>query len=158
MSFEDYESPVAERSAAERARLQSAIEADQRRAIDAARQLEAAEQAERARLAALDALRPLGERLIDARCTECHGMDVVAGQPRGPWGWRWTVERMHWLHDAALQAGEAKLIAEHLHSVYPAGNLRDAMERAGTVLLAASPLLGALVWRWHRRRARRHAA
>lgn len=114
MSGDDYRSPTVLSSPQERARVAEELEADRERmAREAERQQEAYAkwlEVERQR----EQQRPLGERLIDARCTSCHALDVVSAQRMSGLGWRWTVERMRWWHGAALGEGEASVITQHL--------------------------------------------
>jgi len=155
MSDDDYRSQAAPPDAPTRQRLEAELEAARQSEAATAAQEVAARQAEQARRAALLAMRPPGERLLDERCSSCHTLGVLQGLKQGPLGWRWTVERMRWWHGARLQAGEASTITQHLLRTQPAGRGRVALESAAA--LGAALLLPACGVLWHlsvRRRRR----
>ncbi|MDR7152864.1 hypothetical protein J2W49_004842 [Hydrogenophaga palleronii] len=114
MSGDDYRSPTVLSSPQERAKVAEELEADRLRLSREAEQ----QQESQARALALqrqrEQQRPLGERLLDAKCTRCHSLDIVRSQSKSALGWRWTVERMRWWHGAALEKGEAGVIARQL--------------------------------------------
>lgn len=114
MAGDDYRSPSVLSSPQERARVAEELEAErQRMAFEAEQQQKA-----QARAMALQRQqaqqRPPGERLLDAKCTSCHSLDIVKSQHKSRLGWRWTVERMRWWHGASLEWGEAGVITQHL--------------------------------------------
>ena len=119
MAGDDYRSPTVLSSPQERARVADELEAERRRmALEAEQQQKAhASMIERRRLQ--DELRPVGERLLDAKCTGCHALNTVTSQSKSALGWRWTVERMRWWHGAPLKGGEAAVIAQHLAPAGP---------------------------------------
>ncbi|MCC6008916.1 MAG: hypothetical protein JJU40_14750 [Rhodobacteraceae bacterium] len=133
--------------AAEVRALVAAEIAAERARDEAARQ---AAHAEAERIAAERAARPLGERLVEARCLSCHDAAQIADARLGTPGWTVTVLRMEWLNGARLEPGERAVIVAHLAAPYPE---RDRSEWAGLVagggLIA---LLGLGAWVWRRRR------
>jgi cytochrome c5 len=154
LSGEEYQGADPPASPAERARIAAEIEAERERAAMEARRRESEARRARERLAAQLAEGPPGERLTEARCSGCHSVAaVVEGKPRGPLGWRLTIERMRWWHRAALGPGEAVTIAAYLHERYPASRLRARSEQAFAALGLSLPFVGAALW-WWRRRAR----
>lgn len=153
MSYEDYETPPAdlnpEEAEALRARIAAEIAAERARAEAEAQARAEAERIEAERLAA----RPLGERLVEARCAACHGPESYREADLGWLGWQATVWRMDMFNGAGLQRGEHAVIVDWLHAQYPPGGARRAMEwlalLAGLLALALLPLL------WLRRRRKR---
>ena len=154
MSGDDYRSGKVLGTPAERARAASELEAERRREAEIAARREADERARLEREAAALARLPLGERLLRSRCTACHTLTVTESPRLGRIGWRLTVERMRWWHGAALGAGEAALIAGHLHRTYPASTLRERGEVALAAVAAFAVFGLAFVWRRHRGEAR----
>lgn len=136
--------------AAMRARLAAGIAAERAREQEARR----AAQAEAERIATERAARPLGERLVEARCLTCHDAGQIDRTALGGPGWTVTVLRMEWLNGARLQPGERTAIVAHLAARHPE---RKRTERAG--LIAGTALVGALGFGslvWRRRRWSRH--
>lgn len=153
MSEQDYRSATVLKSPAEQSRIAAELEAARVREAEAAeRQVEQARLQAQRRAEQL-ARRPLGEQLIDARCTACHTAAVLDGVRRSPWGWRWTVERMRWWHGAKLTTSEAVTLAEHLHERRPAGETRAWMERGLALLVVIGPIAAWRFWLSRRRRA-----
>lgn len=154
MSDEEYRSPAGTLPPAQRSRVEAEMQAE-RASEAAAEALKSAEDEARAReLAAQRARRPMGEQLMEARCSSCHVAALVEGSRYGAIGWRWTVERMIWWHGAPVTAGEAALIARHLTWAHPATASQVWKERAtaGALVIVLLALAGALTWRWRRRR------
>jgi hypothetical protein len=154
MSDEAYRSPAGAVPPAQRSRVEAELQAA-RASEAAAEALKSAEDEARAReLKAQRARRPVGEQLLEARCSSCHVAALVEGSRYGAIGWRWTVERMRWWHRAPVTAGEAALIARHLTWAHPATASQVWKERAtaGALFIALLAVAGALTWRWCRRR------
>lgn len=127
-----------------RARLAAEIDAERARE-DVAR---LAAQAEADRLDAERAARPLGERLVEARCLTCHDAGQIDRTALGAPGWTVTVVRMEWLNGARLEPGERAVIVAHLAARHP-----DRNEVEWTlVLLAGMAALGLGAWVWRRKR------
>lgn len=98
----------------ERVRLLEAIAAE--REAEAAREKarQAADAEARQRAAEAEARRPREERLLEARCTQCHRLEQVAAARHTPIGWWFTVARMRWWNGAAMTGEEAALLVAHL--------------------------------------------
>lgn len=138
--------------AAMRARLAAEI-AEERAREEAARR---AAQAEAERIAVERAARPLGERLVEARCLSCHDVGQIDRTSLGTPGWTITVIRMEWLNGARLEPGERAVIVGHLSDRHPDRTLMEwaFVVTAGGVMVA----LGLGVWLWRRKRwLSRHA-
>jgi len=58
-----------------------------------------------------------GEELLEARCTQCHGLDRVKAASKDLDGWQSTVERMRGL-GAELTDAEAQTLVEYLAETY----------------------------------------
>lgn len=151
MSEDDYRSPGAIVSPAERARTTAELERARREAADAEARREAEAKARRQRELDAIASLPAGERLLRQRCTACHGLAVLDGVSHGPLGWRFVVERMRWWHGAAIDSGEAAVIARHLNRERPADQVREWVEAAVAAVLVALPVGLSLAWVRHRR-------
>lgn len=153
MAGDDYQTEAGSLSPEERdaapARLAAEIEAERARAEDAARKAQAEAEAR----AAARAARPLGERLVEARCLTCHDTRQIDAAGYGTIGWTVTVMRMEFLNGVTLQSGERGVIVSHL-SARSQG--RATLEWA-LVIMAAAALTGAVlgVRRWLRGRIRR---
>jgi mono/diheme cytochrome c family protein len=91
-------------------KLLEEIAAERARESAARAARDAAAAAETARLAA----RPLGERLVEARCGACHGATQIAQAAYGAWGWWFTVQRMRWINGAQIDADEIEPIVGYL--------------------------------------------
>jgi len=128
------------------AELERARRADLQRARDEA----AADAARVARQAAEYAARPLGERLIDARCSACHGRQVLEGKRRSELGWRLTVERMRWWHGAAVRSDEAGVITARLEQTQGSTAWPDEMRWLGGVTAVFALFAMRAVVRWRR--------
>ncbi len=149
LSGDDYRSRGVVTSAAERQRLAEELareraQAAEREARHAAERAAAAE-AERRRLAD----RPLGERLLHARCAACHRAEVVASVRHTAFGWRLVVERMRWWHGAQVAPTEVAPIVGHLAAAYPAAKSRTWLEWSLLAAACLSPV--AIVLHRHRR-------
>lgn len=139
--------------AAMRARLAAEIEEERAREEGARRMA----QAEAERIEAERATRPLGVRLVEARCLTCHDAGQIDRTALGAPGWTVTVLRMEWLNGAVLEPGERGVIVEHLAARHPERNRSEWIGlMSGSVLIAVFGF-GALVWRrrrWFLRHAR----
>lgn len=144
MSGDDYRSPAVLSSPQERARVAEELEAERKRMALEAEQRQKAQARARALERQRAQQRPLGQRLLDARCTACHSLDIVKSQNKSGLGWRWTVERMRWWHGASLERGEAGVIAQHL--AQPGGAASSSIW-----LLAGAGVAGGGVLWWIRR-------
>lgn len=137
MSGDDYASIKRLATPDEQRRVASELERAQQRtaALEADRAWQEAQR--RARAAEVQALRPLGDRLLDSRCTACHGLNVLDQRARSALGWRWTVERMRWWHGAVLRPEEVAAVASHLSRTRPgpAGWLEAVLAMAAGLLI-----------------------
>jgi hypothetical protein len=136
--------------ARERQALAARIAEEQRREAEAAARREDDIRAEQARLAAVAARRPLPERLLEARCGNCHALDVLAAQRHTWLGWHFTLARMRWWNGAEMDFQDMRVLADHLAQRQPARGTRRILEHAVAVLPF---FLGAGAWWWRRRRA-----
>ncbi|MFN3630416.1 MAG: hypothetical protein ACK4XK_10255, partial [Casimicrobiaceae bacterium] len=121
------------------------IEIERERALAAQAERERELQAEQARAAleAIRAQRPLGERLLEARCTQCHALVVLEGAARSALAWRLTVERMRFWHGAQVTTDETSVIAKHLAETRPGPwGTTDFVATAALVSMLALPVLG----------------
>lgn len=154
MSFDEmmHEKEVEERSlteeefAAVQRRLDAEREAERRRSEQQQRDAALRLEAERQRLAA----RPLGEQLVEARCSSCHPAEQVASARHARPGWHFTVVRMRYWHGAELTWLEHGFIVDHLTQTQPAVTWRAVAEYA----LLAAFLTAPLAW-WLRQRRQR---
>lgn len=146
----EYQSGSRRLSPAERAREAQRIEQEREREAQRERErLAQEEQARREREAAL-AARPLGVRLVEARCSVCHpAADYFDSRGRTYIGWWLTVLRMEILNGARIEAGERGPIVARLASAYPASTLRRVAEWS-----AAAAIALALAWAAYRLRRR----
>jgi mono/diheme cytochrome c family protein len=152
MSAAEYETGARRLAPAERAQELQRLEQERQREAERERERLAKEaQARQAREAAL-AARPLGQRLVEARCGACHPADrsYFATRGRTTLGWWVTVLRMEVLHGARIGPGERAPIVAHLASSQPATPAREATEWLLAALVAAG--FAGLVLRWSRRR------
>ncbi|MDZ7709745.1 MAG: hypothetical protein U5K36_06415 [Roseovarius sp.] len=152
MASDDYQTEAGslspeEREAA-RQRLAERIAAERARAEDAAQKAQAEAEAR----AAARAARPLGEKLVEARCLTCHDRPQIDAAEFGPLGWNITVLRMQWLNGAELKSGDRRVIVSHL----AAASQGRAVLEWGLAVLSGLALLVAVMatWLWWRRRAR----
>ncbi|MFN3973089.1 MAG: hypothetical protein ACK4L4_17270 [Gemmobacter sp.] len=132
--------------AAMRARLAAEIAAERAREEEARR----AAQAEAERIAAARAARPLGERLVEARCLTCHDAGQIDRTALGVPGWTVTVLRMAWLNGARLEPGERRLIARHLAARHPVRNRIEWLGLISGCVGVAALGIGAMVGRKRR--------
>ncbi len=132
--------------AAMRARLAAEI-AEERAREEVARR---AAQAEAERIAVERAARPLGERLVEARCLSCHDVGQIDRTRLGTPGWTITVIRMEWLNGARMEPGERAVIVGHLSDRHPDRSLVEwaFVVTAGAVMVA----IGLGAWGWRRKR------
>jgi mono/diheme cytochrome c family protein len=139
MSADEYQPGSRRLSHAERARETRHLEQEREREAQRERdRLEQEAQARQARATAL-ATRPLGERLVEARCGACHPADYFESRGRGRLGWWVTVLRMEVFNGARIEAGERRPIVAHLAESHPALAAGQTIES----LLAALAALGA---------------
>lgn len=151
MSGDDYGSTTRLTTPEERRRVEADLEQARERAEaeDAARRR--AEVQRQTLEAQRQALRPLGERLLESRCTACHTLNVLDQNDKSPLAWRWTVERMRWWHGAQLSTEEVRQVSAHL-TLARAGGL--GWVDAGIVIgLLAVPGCGWLGWMGYRRKS-----
>jgi mono/diheme cytochrome c family protein len=149
MSSDEYESGGRRLTPAQRAQEAERVRQERERAEALEREREAqAEQQrrdEQARLAA----RPLGVRLVEARCGACHGPEFLRDHRYGRLGWWSVLLRMEYVNGAHFEAGDRGVIVDHLVASRPASGARLALE---WVVAAAAPLLAIGVgWRLLRR-------
>lgn len=144
MSGTDYETDAGALSATEREalriKLADEIAAERARAAAAAAEEAAALAAKAARLAA----RPLGERLVEARCRTCHDAETLGRTARGWLGWQGTMLRMQWVNGARIAQGEAAGIVAWLMQANPATRARIWLEWTAALGLAFTVF--AAVW------------
>ena len=144
-------SPALDADEAERVRRRIADEVarEAERAHERARR-----DAEAERLAAeARAARPLGVRLVEDRCTACHGLERIEATRYGRLSWHFTVVRMRLVNGARLDDGEAWAVAEHLHDVHRASLSWQILEWVALLAVVATPV--AILRLSHRRRAAR---
>ncbi len=122
MSGDDYRSPSVLSSPQERARVAEELEVERQRMVLEAEQRQKAQAIAMALQRQREQQRPLGERLLDEKCTSCHSLGIVKSQNRSGLGWRWTVERMRWWHGVSFEKGEAGVIAQHLAHTHGAAS------------------------------------
>lgn len=87
-------------------------------------------------------------RLLEERCSRCHGEANIAGIEAGRLGWQRIIFRMQWINGATLLPGERDVLAEHLADVRPAGSFHVLAEyaSAGVMLLVSlSAIVAGLV-------------
>lgn len=150
----EYQVPEGASSKRERESARAQIRRDvEREALRAAEQ--AAQETRRtaeARLAA--AARPIGERLLEQHCAQCHRPDNYLGKRHTPLGWHLVLWRMRLLNGAPLAWGEQRVIAAELVRLGSPAPSVVAYEygAAAGALLAPLALVG---WAVARRRRRR---
>lgn len=151
MSADDYQAGSLRLSPAERARQAQRLEQEREREAQRERErLELQAQAQRAREAAL-AARPLGVRLVEARCGVCHPADYFDSRGRTYIGWWVTVLRMEVLNGARIDTGERGPIVAHLATAHRATTARQTIEWLQAAVAAVS--IGWFVrWLFRRRR------
>lgn len=147
----EYQTGARRLSKAQREREDARVRAEREHAeaVERCRQLEA--EARRAEEEARRAARPLGVRLVEARCTVCHSADALAVQRRGRLGWWAVVARMELFNGARLASSERTVIVDHLARTQPALPAQVALEW-GVALLLVSPPAALLLWRGRRRK------
>lgn len=122
MSGDDYRSPAVLSSPQERARVAEELAVEQQRMALEAEQRQKAQAIATELQRWREQQRPLGERLLEAKCTSCHSLGIVKSQNKSGPGWRWTVERMRWWHGVSLEKGEAGVIAQHMAQTHGAAS------------------------------------
>lgn len=136
-------------------RIKEAANIEERRRLAEARELaRQQEEAHRQTVAANRlAMRPIGERLLDSRCTACHTLTVLDNNSKSPLAWRLTVERMRWIHGANITTDEVRQVSAHLVSTRSGGSgVADGVVVAGATLVVIA--MGALAWLVYRRSGR----
>lgn len=114
MGGDDYRSEVVIDDVAERGRVRALIEAARAREAEAAAQRHR-DELERARLTAeAEAARPLGERLLRQRCTQCHTLETVLQPTHTYLGWQFVVARMRYWNGAQVADDEVLPIVGYL--------------------------------------------
>jgi hypothetical protein len=145
------------------------ISAVKRRAMEADFALERQREAERERIeqeaearaeaerqAAL-AARPYPVRLLEQRCTACHGAGHYMEQSHTLPGWWFVVLRMKVLNAAELDGAEMSLLATHLTQIRPAAGVDALTEYATLPFFLALPFAAGWGWRRVRRLRQRDA-
>lgn len=134
MDAAEYQSGSRRLTEAERAQeAANQREAREREArAEAAREAAAAEARRAAEARA--AMRPPGERLVEARCAVCHGKDAIAAKCRGWLGWWVIVLRMEWFNGAHFDAGDRATIVTHLADSRRASAAAVALEWAAAMI------------------------
>lgn len=152
MSVDEYSS-TGRISSPEDRRKEAAIVEELRRLAELEELKRQQEEAHRQTVAANRlAMRPLGERLLDSRCTACHALNVLDNNSKSPLAWRWTVERMRWFHGAQLTTEEARLVSAHLISIRSGGaGLIDVVIVTGLTFMMI--FVGTLAWMVYRRKS-----
>lgn len=113
-----------EQRAQEAERLRQEREQAEAREREREAQAEQARREAQARLAA----RPLGERLVEARCNVCHGPDALREHRYGWLGWWAVLLRMELVNGARFDAGERSAIVSHLAATQAGSTLRRTTE------------------------------
>ncbi|MFN3496113.1 MAG: hypothetical protein ACK40L_16560 [Hydrogenophaga sp.] len=57
---------------------------------------------------------PLGQGLLESRCTACHTLNVLEQNVKSSLAWRWTLERMRWWCGARLSTDEMRQVLARL--------------------------------------------
>lgn len=138
-----YDAGGAIRSEAQRESMRRQMDAEraaeQRREAEAA-QREAELQAQRE---ARQAARPYPERLLEARCTACHGAANFNGKRHTRFGWWLVVLRMRHMNGAYLEAGEQGVILTELARRHGPSSVEWGLEYGAlAVAVVALPMLG----------------
>ncbi|MFN4101643.1 MAG: hypothetical protein ACK4GT_17915, partial [Pararhodobacter sp.] len=149
---ESYQTGAGALTAPERAEMRARLAAEiavERAREEAARR---ASEAEAERVATERAARPLGERLVEARCLTCHDAGQIDRIAYGTPGWTVTVARMEWLNGASLEPGERAVIVAHLAARHPDRNRVEWTLLTAMAAVIAAAGLGALIWMRTRRK------
>lgn len=140
LDIEDYLPPPQQPSSADEARRQHArVLAERAQAHHIAAEKARLRAAESARQAAVLMERPAGEQLLEARCLNCHPMELVLLTPRTRLAWEALIWRMQWINGAELESGERPIIAAYLTTVRPAPRRRAVFELIALGLLLTIP-------------------
>lgn len=152
MSGDEYRSPASVTTPSERQRLAEQLERERAQAAEreARQAAERAASAEAERRRMLE--RPLGERLLEARCSSCHRPEVVAGVRHTALGWRVVVERMRWWHGADVPRTDVAPIVAHLAATLPATGARAVLEWGALAAATLSLLVAAIAYHVRLRR------
>lgn len=155
----DYQVDDVNRSTPQRAQIQAETDRDKDRAAARARQ-EAAEEAQRhADAEAAAARRPYAQRLLDARCTQCHPAENFLNARHTLLGWHLVVGRMRWVHRAPFNWSEQRIVARELVRQRPVAADGAAIEWAAAAGAVTLPGLAVWTgWRWVRHRRRQEDA
>lgn len=151
MGSESYAVPTA-LTPKDRAAAGRRIAEDRQR--EAERQAELARQTEEARRLreAEASSRPHAERLLEERCTGCHGASYYNTKFYGGLSWTAVILRMVYFNGAPLSGTERAILVAHLQTVQPPTIRRrvaEALVAAAGVLALLLPL-AAVVWRRRR--------
>jgi len=119
MSGDAYQSIDRPLSAIEAQRAAQDVEAQRQKAHRAAIEQEAAENQERLAHQQRLAQRPIGQQILEARCTACHGLNVLEAHTGSLIFWYWTVGRMKWIYGADLGWNDLQAIARYLAQERP---------------------------------------
>lgn len=95
--------------------------------------------------------------LLHEHCRRCHGLELVAERRHSGFGWYWTIERMRWIHGAAIPAAARDVVVAHLTERDAAGwrlMLYDAVRVLALPILVLAAA-GAIAVRRLRRRKRK---
>jgi cytochrome c5 len=151
MSDSDYKTDAgslsAEESEAVRRRLSDQIAAERAREEEAKR----AAKAEAERIETEREARPLGAKLVEARCLTCHNAGQMQRAAFGTPGWTATVLRMEWLNGARLEPGERAVIIGYLAARNPDHNAREWIFVFAASMVVAMMALAA--WAFRRKRS-----
>lgn len=134
LSSGDYEAGARRLTPAQQVQETERIRQERARAEAAAQEREArAEQARREEGVRL-ASRPLGVRLVEARCGACHGPEYLRNHRYGWLGWWSVLLRMEYFNGARFEPGERRVIVAHLARTRSATTAKVAAEwlAAGT--------------------------
>lgn len=136
MDASDYQVNEFLRSAAEREQVRRVIEAEIEAEQARSERIAADERDAGERIAAERAARPRAIRLIEERCSRCHGDQNITDVEAGWLGWQWIILRMQWINGATLLPGERDVLATHFANAGRAGSVRVFAEYAGAGLMA----------------------
>jgi cytochrome c5 len=134
----EYQSGARRVTTQEREQADAALRREREREAQAHAEQQAREVSARQAQAQRRAALPAGARLIEDRCTVCHGADTLAQQRHGGPGWWLIVVRMELFNGARLAPGERRLVVDYLATHQAAGPVRVAIEWSVLALVAAA--------------------
>lgn len=149
---EDYHTGTAIRSAAERAHIQAAIDAERQAATDRNRPEPPNTATEMESPPALGAPEPrdrIGDPLLTTHCGTCHALDRLATVHQTRLGWRLTIARMRHLNRAPIPREAIPRLVDHLAHTQPAPPTRAIAEYG--LILTLSLVLA--IWGYRRIRS-----